>query len=274
MYRFLDPDLAAKLLAPPSAKDNKYTRGCVGFITGSTEYPGAALLGINAAFELGIGMVRYLGDPSVTNLVVSSRPEVVPGLAKAQSLVVGSGVPEALESKQAKSILAANDLGLPMIIDAGALQIVDFEKLSSSFLITPHVGEAAKLFERFSIKLSRSEIEAEPIQAAQQLAKLTGGVVLLKGHVSHIAYSDKEPVASGPGSAHLATAGTGDVLAGMLGALTAKLVALGIEPDPEHLIDLAIMANNLLSEAAEIAASQGRFGASMISDAISEAARA
>jgi NAD(P)H-hydrate repair Nnr-like enzyme with NAD(P)H-hydrate dehydratase domain len=76
----LRPQLLS-LLREPTAADNKYSRGVVGFVTGSLEYPGAAILGVTAAMRCGIGMVRYLGPQRVGHLLLEVRPEAVLGLA-------------------------------------------------------------------------------------------------------------------------------------------------------------------------------------------------
>lgn len=272
MHPELNPDFATRLLAPANGKDNKYTRGVVGFVTGSDEYPGAALLGLSAAHELSIGMACYLGPKSVSELVLSNRPETILGLEKAKVLVTGSGVADTETGEQSQNIIDAATYGLPMVIDAGALQILDVEKLQSPAILTPHSGEAQKLFEKLGHTRLRRDIEANPTASAWELAELTGQVVLLKGNLSVIALKGEQPIESGPGSVHLATAGTGDVLAGMIGALVAKFLASDQELNHLVLRDIALLANQLHSEAAELAAAKGEFGASAVCKAISEAA--
>ena len=263
-------ELSQLLLSHPNPNDSKYSRGTVGFVTGSEKYPGAALLGINSAFELGIGMVRYLGPKSVTNLVLSNRPEVVPGLGESQALVVGSGISKDEPLDQVENLRTAFVSGLPMVIDAGAMNQVDFSKLRSVAILTPHHGEARWLLARFGVELDRGEIAANPALVAGNLANLTGQVVLLKGHVSFIAAPGLEPISTEPGSVHLATAGTGDILAGIIGAFLAIAAAKKIEIDQANLIQIALIANSIHSQAAELAASNGHFGASAVCEALSE----
>ena len=271
MHPNLDPDFASSLLAEAKASDNKYSRGVVGFVTGSEAYTGAALLGLEAAYQLQIGMACYLGPRKVTDLVLNSRPETITGIEKAKVLVVGSGVADDDSGEQRKNILAAQAQNLPMVIDAGALQLVDFEKLSAPAILTPHAGEAQKLFARLGHSRRSKDIAANPSASAWELAELTGQVVLLKGNISVLALRNHPPIESGPGSVHLATAGTGDVLAGMIGALAAKYVATGMGLTLEILRDIGLLATQLHSEAAELAASRGDYGASAICRAISEA---
>ena len=269
MHPNLDPDFATELLQPPVAADNKYTRGTVGFVTGSEQYPGAALLGINAAFELGIGMVRYLGPKSVTDLILSNRPEVVAGLDRSKSLVLGSGIADD-NRDQLANLQYAFGLGVPMVIDAGALQLIKLEEMLAPAILTPHSLEAERLFAKLGHVRHRKDIEGNRVASAKELSELTGQVVLLKGSITVIATPNSETIESGPGSTHLATAGTGDVLAGMIGTLVAKYLSHSKEIDHSKLAEIALVANQLHSEAAEVAASNGEFGASAVCAAISD----
>lgn len=272
MSSFLDSEFATRLLKKPGPLDNKYTRGSVGFVTGSRQYPGAALLGISAAFEVQIGIVEYLGPEALANLVISNRPEVIPGIRKAKALVVGSGVSPSDEAQLAY-VQSALTLGLPMVIDAQALQVASFGSLTGPFLATPHAKEAERLFHRFGIERTATEIAANPLANAQELADLVGGTVLLKGSISVIAGPGFHAVEVGPLSPHLATAGTGDVLAGLIAALFAKQIAQEGHLTPTQIRDCAIIGNLLLSGAAELAAQLGEFGASEIVKNISEVIR-
>lgn len=266
----LSQQLARDLLSFPGPEDSKYSRGTVGFVTGSEKYPGAALLGISAAFELGIGMVRYLGPKSVTEFILSNRPEVLPGLEKAQVLVLGSGIAKDETSEQLANLHFATSQGLPMVIDAGAMNLVDYSKIISPAILTPHHGEAYWLLETLGSPLSKNEIAENPTVAALRIASLTDQVVLLKGHTSYIASPSGDAISTGPGSVHLATAGTGDVLAGVLGTFLALLEARGIALDSATLMQTCLIANAVHSAAADRAAQSGHFGASAVCDALSE----
>ena len=274
MHPSVNPDFASELLAPAGFEDDKYSRGTVGFVTGSEKYPGAALLGVNSAYELGIGMVRYLGPTSVSNLVVSNRPETVMGLERAGALVVGSGVADGEEGEQRKNILSLQQDTTPMVIDAGALQILDLQKLPALAVLTPHHSEAQRLLTRLGQDWTKEEVDDDPQEVATQLAELTGLVVLLKSNVSYVAIPGFEPTQSGPGSTLLATAGTGDVLAGMIGTLIAKAEAKGVALTPGSLAEISLIAVQLHSEAAEWAGERGHYGASAVCDAISAVVRA
>jgi ADP-dependent NAD(P)H-hydrate dehydratase / NAD(P)H-hydrate epimerase len=265
--------LTQALLAPATATDNKYSRGVVGFATGSSLYPGAALLGLTAAYELGIGMACYLGPKEVSDLVLNFRPETILRLDKADVIVLGSGVSDDESGVQRINMIEASLLRAPLVIDAGGLQIVDMTALSSPAILTPHAGEALKLLARMGSLTTKQDIQQSPAACAQELAELTGQLVLLKGSTTILAMPGSEPVSTGPGSVHLATAGTGDVLAGMIGALAAKFVAKNAPLTPAIFREIALVAVELHSKAADLAANRGEFGASSVAAAISDAAR-
>lgn len=88
-----DGDFVSDSIRLPRLADGKYSRGVVGLVTGSTRYPGAAVLSAKAASRTNIGMVRYLGPQHAQDMVLSVLPEAVMGKGRVQSWVVGSGVP-------------------------------------------------------------------------------------------------------------------------------------------------------------------------------------
>ncbi|MBU4465924.1 MAG: NAD(P)H-hydrate dehydratase, partial [Actinobacteria bacterium] len=89
---------ASRALRNPTNADDKYSRGVVGIRTGSDAYPGAAVLGVEAAWRTGIGMVRYLGPDRPTALVLHRRPETVTADGRVQAWVIGSGTDAAHRS--------------------------------------------------------------------------------------------------------------------------------------------------------------------------------
>jgi hydroxyethylthiazole kinase-like uncharacterized protein yjeF len=232
------------LLRSPNADDNKYTRGVVGFVTGSEDYPGAALLGANAAARTGIGMLRYLGPDSVNRLIIESRPETVLGFGRVDAWVLGSGIAvDNLDQQENLKRALADDKR--KVIDAGALTSTDYVQLESlTAILTPHAGELARLLDHFG---RHFELDFEAVKAA---AAMTRQVVVLKGNTSLIAHPSGEVVAVGPNSTALATAGTGDVLAGIMGAI------LAANPDGD-LVEIAELAVTIHSEAAARAAMAG-----------------
>ncbi len=222
------------------ATDDKYSRGVVGFATGSTDFPGAAILGVTAAMRTGIGMVRYLGPVEVSNLLIEARPEAVLGAGRAQSWVIGSGVPNG-----DTRIVEALAFDGRKIVDAGALTLENLAPLTEQDFITPHSGEAERL----------------GCANVLELTQITKAVVVLKGSVTKVGQRGAASVEIGPNPAALATAGTGDVLAGILGALVAA------NPKADG-VELARFAVELHAEAARIAADAGPVSALDVAEAI------
>jgi len=264
----MDQDRLNALLGAPVADDNKYSRGVVGFITGSREYPGSALLGVAGAIRTGVGMVRYLGPNETANLVLLARPEVVIQPGPADAWVVGSGMPaEAFSDSVLQNIY---DFGL-VVIDAAGMNLVDYQKLTGKAILTPHSGELARLLRHLgqpgSVVATLSTLEA-----ASLAAQLTGQTILLKGHQSVIAEPFKSTIELPAASTWLATAGTGDVLAGILGALlavhSAEVLAGRIT-----IAEIAQLAVRVHSLAAEIAAQSGPPAALDVAEAIRLAVR-
>lgn len=199
----------------PEESDHKYSRGVLGVAAGSRQYPGAAVLTSLSAQNTGVGMVRYVGD--ATELVMHSVPEVVTGWGRVQAWVVGPGAPE---NELVDAVLdEAYENSLPAVIDAGALARVN--KVRNNWVLTPHAGEAQALCESRGWAVTREEIESAPAHWAGRLASELGCCVLLKGARTVISEPDGTVHATPVGPARLATAGSGDVLAGIMGALMA-----------------------------------------------------
>ncbi|SPT52871.1 Nicotinamide nucleotide repair protein [Actinomyces bovis] len=228
-----DRQLAA-LLRVPGAQDHKYTRGVLGVWAGSQSYPGAAVLTCAAAVRSGVGMVRLLAPERVVNLVLASRPEVVSAPGRCQAVVIGPGTDpadaaRAAELQQALALaLGEEKVPVPAVIDAGALPLLAAGlraggRCNAWQVLTPHAGEAAALLSNLGQASSRDEVEQQAKAAALELSALTGATVLLKGTPTLVANQAEGVILSldsGPG--WLATAGSGDVLAGVLGALLAS----------------------------------------------------
>lgn len=246
---FADADAASWLHAPNSGSD-KYSRGVVGFATGSVRYPGAALLGVDAALHTGIGMVRYVGPESVSEAVLQHRPEVVLGDARAQAWVVGSG----LDSGDPVAMTAAAvvlDEARPAVVDAGSLSLLS-RHARGLVIATPHAGELAQL-----LGVTRAAIESEPAQFAELAARFLGVTVVLKGATTHIAGAGGLVRLESPTS-WLAVAGAGDVLAGIMGAVLASNCAEH-EVTEDQLVNIAAAAVWIHSEAARRASAGGPF---------------
>lgn len=236
---------AASWITVPGPEDDKYSRGVLGLVTGSASYPGAGVIGAEAALHTGVGMLRYLGG--APDAVLARRPEVVTVPGQVQAWVLGSGIPVAADRDGAdrdhadaalgERIRAALADGVPTVLDAGALPGPGEPAGADSAILTPHAGELARL-----LGTERERVLADPAAAAREAAERTGAVVLLKGHTTRVAAADLLLEVTAP-TTWLATAGTGDALGGILGALLATAHArLGAPADPADLARVAASA--------------------------------
>lgn len=210
----------------PQFSDDKYSRGVLAVLAGSAKYPGAGVLTTCAALQAGQSYLRYLGEPAVQNLVLSAAPEVVLGQGPAQALVLGSGLDGQLPEHRAQLLQAwqENPGCNYVLLDAGALGLVGTEITPHEHcLLTPHAGEAARLAQQLGHHTTRADIEAKPYYWARWLARESGATVLLKGEITTIATPGGELYVVTHGTADLASAGSGDVLAGILGFLLASM---------------------------------------------------
>ena len=215
---------AARVLRMPTAADDKYSRGVVGIRTGSDAYPGAAVLGVEAAWRTGIGMVRYLGPARPTGLVLARRPETVAAPGRVQAWVIGSGTDAKDRSDAETAALRAVLSGPhPVVVDAGALDLA--RGAPAPRVLTPHTREHARLRAALGLDPDVGASDDERRVAAVETAAAVGAVVVLKGSATVVARPDGWSVIVESGTPWLATAGTGDVLAGVLGAVMASVVA-------------------------------------------------
>lgn len=224
-------DDVGRLWPVPGPSSDKYSRGVVGIVAGTPTYPGAAVLSVLGALGAGPGMVRYLGPPEVQALVHAAAPEAVTAEGRVQAWVCGSGFDPSSRAKgvaeQKHHVEEALASDLPVVVDAGALELVD--RREAPTLLTPHAGELARLLTRLRGKdVAREEVTAAPLAHARDAAERTGCTVLLKGsHTLVVSPDPNRPVRSqADAPAWLATAGAGDVLGGLLGTL----LAAGLDP--------------------------------------------
>lgn len=240
-------------LRAPVAADDKYSRGVVGLRTGSTAYPGAAVLGVEAAWRTGVGMVRYLGPARASDLVLARRPETVTADGRVQAWVVGSGTDAAdrpsAETTALRDILHGD---VPVVVDAGALDLAAVG--AAPRLLTPHAGELARVRQAAGLAALPGDVDdAGRVAAAVETAARLGAAVLLKGAVTIVATPGGWVRRIASGTPWLATAGTGDVLAGVAGAVVAASAARA-PVDVERLGPLAATAAWLHGSAATAAA--------------------
>lgn len=249
----------ARYLLKPEADSHKYSRGVVRIIAGSQRFPGAGLLCVAGASHSGVGMIRLNAPERVENLVLAAHPQIVPdGPALTETcdaLVLGPGLDAQKADWEAAAQLLENT---PAVIDASALEPVcalvkeGKLRLRAHHILTPHDGELArclnlftgtdtdktageiaeKLADKADKPLGKFAAETSPalqrrIQGAQQLAALTGACVLAKGNRTVVVDAEAQVYLLPAATPWLATAGSGDVLAGLMGGLLALNVRAG-----------------------------------------------
>lgn len=262
-FSLLGADDVAACLPIPSYADDKYTQGVPGIAAGSATFPGAAVLATSGAVRSSSGMVRYAG--AAADAVRTRWPEVVAtgsvaDAGRVQAWTVGPGLGTGAEARQTLSeVLAA---GVPVIADADALNLIsadpsvlDARDPSTPLVLTPHAGEFARL---------AGDPGGDLLAATRRAAERYRATVLLKGYTTVIADADGPALVNPPRGAWAATAGSGDVLSGMIGAL----LAAGLAPKTA-----AGTAAWVHSSAAELAADGAPTCASAIAEAVPSAIR-
>lgn len=245
----------ARYLLKPEADSHKYSRGVVRIIAGSQRFPGAGLLCVAGASHSGVGMIRLNAPERVENLVLAAHPQIVPDgpvlTGACDALVLGPGLDAQKADWEAAAQLLENT---PAVIDASALEPVcalvkeGKLRLRAHHILTPHEGElarclnlfagtntgeiAGKLADKADKPLGKFASQTSPalqrrIQGAQQLAALTGACVLAKGNRTVVVDAEAQVYLLPAATPWLATAGSGDVLAGLMGGLLALNVRAG-----------------------------------------------
>jgi ADP-dependent NAD(P)H-hydrate dehydratase / NAD(P)H-hydrate epimerase len=217
-------DVAARW-PKPGPKDDKYTQGVTGILAGSATYPGAAVLCTGAAVAATSGMVRYAG--SAGPQVLSQWPEVIAAPSPAasgrvQAWTVGPGL--GTDDTGAAALWFALETDLPVIVDADGLTILAAHPdlvtgRTATTVLTPHAGEFARL--------AGGPPGDDRVAATRKLADHLGATVLLKGNVTVIAEPGGPVYLNPAGQSWAATAGSGDVLSGIIGALLAAGLPAG-----------------------------------------------
>jgi ADP-dependent NAD(P)H-hydrate dehydratase / NAD(P)H-hydrate epimerase len=248
----LQEEDVVRLLPRPEPDAQKYTRGVVGVRAGSAQYPGAGVLCVSGAAAGLAGMVRYQGEAA--DLVREQHPEVVVGEGRVQAWVIGSG--GGADADQALRDSLAD--GVPVVVDADGLSHVD-GPLGVPALLTPHAGELARM-----LGVEREQVEAEQLRHAREAAERYDAVVLLKGRHTLIATPSGEVRVNTVGTSWLATAGSGDVLAGLCGSL----LATGLDP-----LDAGSVGAWLHGAAGVLAGGRGPVTAPGLAAAVPEACR-
>lgn len=229
------PDLAAPLadwreaLPWPGPDTHKHQRGRLGVVSGRATQTGAARLAARAGLRIGAGVVRILCPPDAAAVIApaieaimltpfASDEALVEAATGMDAVVIGpaAGITEATRA----NVRALAATGAALVVDADGLTVFEgwpddlFEVLDRDDVLTPHEGEFQRLFPGL--------LDQGRQAAVRKAAQTAGAVVLLKGRETLIAAPDGRFAANPNGSPWLATAGTGDVLAGMIGGLVAQ----------------------------------------------------
>lgn len=218
-------------LAPRKPTAHKGSFGQVLVIGGDLGTGGAALLSAEAALRCGAGMVTLATRPEHVTASLVRRPEIMCSgvestyaltalTQRADVLVIGPGLGQAPWGRSLLSL--APQCRVPQVWDADALNLLaaGAVELPSDCLLTPHPGEAARL-----LGITVGDVQADRPAAARMLASRYGCTVLLKGAGTLIAHSDGRLALCDRGHPAMASAGLGDVLAGLAGALLAQGLA-------------------------------------------------
>ena len=222
------PELFRNVLKRRPRNFHKGMAGSLGILGGASGMSGAALLAGRAALKLGAGRV-YVGlldptlplDPVAPELMLRHADDALG--QDLEALVVGPGLGE---GERAETLLgAALSSELPCVLDADALNLISEStelrhacaRRGAETVVTPHPAEAARLLAE-----STAAVQADRVKAARMLAENLNAHVVLKGNGSILAARDRHWFINRTGNPGMASAGMGDVLAGMLGALLAQ----------------------------------------------------
>jgi hydroxyethylthiazole kinase-like uncharacterized protein yjeF len=222
-----EPALFAGTLRPRARNFHKGMAGSLAVIGGASGMAGAALLAGRAALKLGAGRVygglleEHAIDPGAPELMLR-HPDDVLGL-DLDAIVIGPGLGQGERAETLLGAVLASEL--PCVLDADALNLIagseDLRRAcarrGAETLLTPHPAEAARL-----LALNIAEVQANRLKAAQNLAGNLNANVLLKGNGSVIVARDGHWFINTSGNPGMASAGMGDVLSGILGALLAQ----------------------------------------------------
>lgn len=241
-WNLLGPSDMSRILKPRKAESYKSSHGHLLILAASPGMTGAAYMCGTAAMRSGSGLVTVgvpeslheIMEVKTTEVMTIGLPET-PGrrlgtvsydeikraLAGKTALVIGPGAGASEELARLIELIL-KDVKIPVVIDADGLnsfapRIASLKGFKSEVVLTPHPGEMSRL-----LNMDISAIQADRIGAAERLVQLTGATVVLKGASTVIACPDGHVYLNPTGNPGLATAGTGDILAGMIGAFLAQ----------------------------------------------------
>ncbi len=222
------PDLWKSFFPVATREDHKYTRGHAIILGGKASHSGASLLASEAALRAGAGLVSLLVPPESLNLyALAARKAVIKRNSREilalledkrpQAWLIGPGLGVLPETQEVVALILPHKK--PTVLDADALTVFGerpeflFSLLHPQCLLTPHEGEFLKLF---------PDLKGSKVERAREGAKRSGAIVLLKGAETVIAHPDGSVIVNNADAPQLATAGSGDVLAGLCAGLLAQ----------------------------------------------------
>ena len=243
--RVIEQDDVARILPYRPPDGNKGTFGNVLIIAGARGFSGAAALAAHATLKTGAGLVRLAAPRGIMNALeakllevvkvpleqtseetisVEAIPTVLPLLKQSQTMIIGPGITTNPGTAAFLRTLLPK-ITVPMIIDADAINIIAQDtnilmKLKAPFIMTPHPGELARL-----VKRTPKIINENRIDTAAEYARAFNCVMVLKGAPTVIATPAGEIYINPTGNSGLASAGSGDVLAGMISGMLAQQVS-------------------------------------------------
>jgi hydroxyethylthiazole kinase-like uncharacterized protein yjeF len=279
-----------------TAGRHKYQRGVLGLLAGSAKYPGAAVLTARAAVASGLGLLRTLVPEVVATALTTQVPEAVPlatpeltallahnrrnereGAARIGAWAIGPGLEDtAVTRKHLAVILAANN---PCVIDAGALAMLEPGGHHQLRILTPHAGELHALLAKAGVRVSARDISTDPMRWARWAAVAYDCVILLKGPSTICTAPDGYTLIVHASTPDLATAGSGDVLTGILGTLLAAANfpatpnASDIGAQSHRLTDLAAAGALIHAHTGALSAHEGMVSAVDLLQELPRAAR-
>lgn len=245
-------EVARPRLAAPGPDDHKYSRGYVGVVEGAM--PGAGMLAATAAQRAGAGYVRLAGDGAdgPMALVRDGRPlDQVLADERIGAVVAGPGLGRDGDAKRRLDQVLRS--GRPLVLDADALVLLadygraGLRRCADLPVLTPHAGEFARLF---------GAGQGSKVERTRAAAASLGAVMLFKGADSVVAHPDGRAAIAPAAPAWLASAGTGDVLAGIVAAMRARglppfeaaCAALWLHGEAARRAGPALIADDLAAE--------------------------
>jgi hydroxyethylthiazole kinase-like uncharacterized protein yjeF len=224
------PELWSSSLRWPDVTTHKHQRGRLVVVSGGVANTGAARLAAQAGLRIGAGLVTLATPPSALAVAAASVTAVMTtsfasaidlvGVAERAAVVIGPAAGVNPGTRAAVEALARN--GRPLVLDADALSVFAGEAaalravIQAPTVLTPHTGEFERLFPALLA------FSGGRVAAARAAADQANAVVILKGPDTVIAAPDGRAVVNTHATPFLATAGSGDVLAGMIGGLLAQ----------------------------------------------------